>query len=228
MNAKLLSCISLFALLLVSTAVLADGRPTGLRIGRAVSGGSHVVQIDITMTGTNSYYESSNTAWLEATIDGGTFVGRRYASSARNVFVPYAIDWGDGSSIREVPLYTAGGPPFRGTFEHTYVDPGTYVVTVGDAVCCQDLATATINTGTGYVQTGLQYAWSNFAGTTTFSTQGNSPYNDLGDLVAIYATASVSTGAGIPALNPYGLLAMAFVLVGAGLLLFRRPQHNAF
>ena len=37
------------------------------------------------------------------------------------------------------------------------------------------------------------------------------------------ANATVNVVSGIPALNPYGLLAMALVLVGSGLLVFRRP-----
>ena len=44
MKAKILSLFSLFALLVVSTAMLADGRPAGLRIGRAVSGGNRVAK----------------------------------------------------------------------------------------------------------------------------------------------------------------------------------------
>jgi len=44
-------------------------------------------------------------------------------------------------------------------------------------------------------------------------------------LLAITANRTVTTGTGIPTLNLYGLLAMAFVLVGAGLLVYRRPQQ---
>ena len=154
----------------------------------------------------------------------GSFDARRYASSSRNVRVPYAIDWDDGSRIQRVLLFSNGGPPFRGTFNHTYVDSDTYLITVGDAVCCSDAASAVINTGTPYIQTGLQYVWQSNGAQPTFSTAGNT-YPDYGSVVAILATASVSTGAGIPALNIYGLLAMAFVLVGAGLLVYRKPQQ---
>ncbi len=46
-------------------------------------------------------------------------------------------------------------------------------------------------------------------------------------LLLVTTAAIVNTGAGIPALNVYGLLAMALVLVGTGPLVYRRPQRTA-
>ena len=59
MKTKLFTLFSLLALLLVSTAALADGRPTGLRIGRAVGTFGDItpmVQIDVTVTDTFVQY----------------------------------------------------------------------------------------------------------------------------------------------------------------------------
>ena len=68
MKTKLLALLSLLALLLVSTAILADGRPTGLRITRAVgSAGSTTptVEIDISVTGTTDYYAyGTGSVWI--------------------------------------------------------------------------------------------------------------------------------------------------------------------
>ena len=71
MKAKLLTLFSLLVLLLVSTAVLADGRPTGIRIGRVITAGNTIgrVEIDVTVTDTDYWYDTSgwggqSTVWL--------------------------------------------------------------------------------------------------------------------------------------------------------------------
>ena len=46
-----------------------------------------------------------------------------------------------------------------------------------------------------------------------------------GRMVGPWGDTTVRTGFGIPTLNIYGLLAMAFVLVGTGVLLYRKPQQ---
>ncbi len=44
-------------------------------------------------------------------------------------------------------------------------------------------------------------------------------------MVGPWGDTTVRTGFGIPTLNIYGLIALAFVLVGTGVLLFRKPQQ---
>ena len=227
MKTKLLALLTLLALLLVSTAVLADGRPTGIRIGRAVSGGNMNVEIDITVPATDNSYSGgfSTTVWLGNTL-GAPAGFQQYASSAQNVPLPWAIDWGDSSYFAGAVLSGPSGGPFRGTFEHTYVAPGAYTVTVGDALCCSPApspnkvpAPPTVTTGNA-ISASDRYLWSSFSGSETFSY--GSPI-----IQAVTANATVTTSTGIPTLNIYGLLAMAFVLVGAGLLVYRKPQRSA-
>ena len=225
MKAKILSLISLLALLLVSTSILAEGRPTGIRIGRAVSGGGLTVEIDATITGTTDYYgfDGSTNAWLGNNIR--TFKGDQgwqYASSSLNVPLPWAVDWGDSYYLPNQILFGPSGGPYRGTFSHTYAVGGTYAVTIGDALCCGGDGEffPPINSGnliTGYTR----YIWTDSPGQETFSTY-TSPA-----LLAITANATVTTGTGIPVLNIYGLLAMAFLFVGTGVLVFRKPQRSA-
>jgi len=223
MKTKLLALFSLLALLLVSTAILADGRPTGIRITRAVSGGNMNVEIDISVTGTNNYYtpfNGSETIWIGNRIydyinfyaDGEIWV---YASSAQNVPLPWAIDWGDGSYVRNTVIFDSQAGPWVGAFAHTYMVPGSYVVTVGSAVCCQYTPSAVVNTG-NLITSGTRYVWTDEDNWTFYSK--TDPF-----ALAITNTATVNTGTGIPTLNIYGLLAMAFVLVGTGVLLFRKP-----
>jgi hypothetical protein len=226
---------SLLALLLVSTAILADGRPTGIRIGRAVSGGGTNVQIDVTVTDTfygysggasNFYY---STVWLGNQLGGWTDAwGQQYASPWTSINgadpLPWAIDWGDGYYVGDAPLFGPPGGPWQGTFAHTYVTPGSYTVTAGDALG----AAALTNTPTyspwiysGNAVTGhTRYGFSVYNGFTNTWT-----YESANVYLAITANATVNTGTGIPTLNIYGLLAMAFVLVGAGLLVYRKPQQ---
>ena len=95
MKTKLFTLFSLLALLLVSTAILADGRPTGIRIGRAASGGGDAsVEIDVTVTDTwfsyayptdnfYTYYGISyntTTVWI-GNILGGWVSSRRRATN---------------------------------------------------------------------------------------------------------------------------------------------------
>jgi len=235
MKTKLLTLFSLLALLLVSTAALADGRPTGLRISRATSGGNMNVEIDVTVPNTDNYYPGSfdTTVWLGNDMTPFYTVGviQQYASSAHNSPLPWAIDWGDGSYFGHVRLFGPPGGPFTGTFAHTYVTPGTFIITVGDALCCSEHTTTTLDkalkgTGsvlsptvtTGNAITGYsRYINDEFGTDYTFDNY-TSPI-----ILAVTANATVNTGTGIPTLNIYGLLAMAFVLVGAGLLVFRKP-----
>jgi hypothetical protein len=232
MKMKILSFVSLMALLLVSTAILADGRPTGIRIGRAVSGGGTNVQMDITVPAVDYYYDSFSTdVWLGNTLPNRGFAGtwnvEQYESSASSVPLPWAIDWGDSSFRDEVVLFGPSGGPFRGTFEHTYVTPGNYLVTVGDALCCSPVGVPTKAPIAPTVTTGNtimgsdRYIWSSYASTNFTWTYG-SPI-----ILAVTANATVTTGTGIPALNIYGLLAMGLVLVGTGLLVYRKPQSSA-
>jgi len=232
MRIRLLSFVALLALLLVSTAILADGRPTGLRIGRLVSGGGTNVQLDITVPGTDYYYESYSTdVWLGYTLPnrgGGTFDARQYESSARNVPLPWAIDWGDSYYRDEVVLFGPSGGPFTATFSHTYATPGTYTVTVGDALCCSEgrievqkgNGSPTVITGNAITDS-TRYVWTG-DGPFIYTWYYPSPV-----ILAVTANATVTTGTGIPALNVYGLLAMALVLVGSGLALYRKPRNVA-
>jgi hypothetical protein len=216
MKTKLLALFSLLALLLVSTAALADGRPTGLRIGRAVSGGGSEVEIDITVTGTDYFYgDYSSTVWLNYGMENAE--GWQFTSQ-RNYPIPFAIDWGDGEYRPDLTLFGPSTGPWTGTFSHTYGSPGTYVITVGDAVCCSE---SNSPPGTPITGNGI-FSSTRFVQHEDYSTTWTYGYSIL---LAITANATVTTGTGIPTLNIYGLLAMAFVLVGTGVLLFRKPQQ---
>jgi len=224
LKTRILILASSLALLLLSSLALADGRPTGIRITRLVSGGNMNVELDISVTGTNRSYNSFNTSyeqWIGNTV-WSIFSddGWQYASSTGSVALPYAIDWGDGDVVRRTPLF--GGGPWGGTFSHTYTTPGTYTVTVGDAYNgytpignSKGIVPFTGNAVTG----STRYVWDD--GTLLTWT---SSYSGL--LLAITATDTISTGTGIPVLNIYGLLAMGLVLVGTGVLVFRRPQRS--
>jgi len=64
MKTKLLTLFSLLVLVLVSTAALADGMPTGIRISRTVgSGGSTTptVEIDVTVDTTFAWQTTAST-----------------------------------------------------------------------------------------------------------------------------------------------------------------------
>jgi hypothetical protein len=204
MKAKILTLFSLFALLLVSTAILADGRPAGLRIGRAVSGGNMNVEIDITVGGTDYYYYfggfgGSNTVWLGNRVGWDTTYWQ-YASPAHNVALPYAIDWGDGYHTTNLPMFGSPGGGWQGTFAHSYVVPGTYTITAGDFVCdpvCKGPFSPVAPVSTGNVIYGYRY----LDGDDTDFTFTKTTYT-----LAITDTAVVNTGTGIPALNIYGLL----------------------
>ena len=240
MKARILSLISLFALLLVSTAILADGRPTGIRIGSVTRFSASGVEINVTVPGTttpypgNSSFGGGNTSvWIGNGL-GTTRFDRpvwQYVSSSFSVPLPWAIDWGDGYRTTSTLLTGPPGGPFTGAFQHTYVPAGgpqTYTIRVGDALCCSPVGIPSpskgvaVTTGysitgsTRYVKTwGLLYSYY-----LTFNTQDSAQ-------LAVMNTASVTTGVGIPALNVYGLLAMAFLLVGTGLLVYRGPQRFA-
>lgn len=231
MKAKIMSLFSLLALLLVSTTILADGRPTGIRIGRLVSGGNMNVELDVTVTGTNRSYSPFNSPYVQVIGNTVWGIGRsawQYTSSFSDP-VPFAVDWGDGSYIGSTPLF--GGGPWTGTFAHTYSVPGTYLVTVGDAYGTDGIV--------GIPKGIVPYTGNAVTGSTRFVWTGSNGYpsfinyfstwttNSPGLLLAITANGTVTTGTGIPALNIYGLLALSLVLVGAGLLVFRRPQRSA-
>ena len=230
MKTKLLTLLSLLALLLVSTFALADGRPTGIRIGRLVSGGGTNVEIDVTVPNTNRTFDTfSSTVWLgngwglNDYLPYYSYQFYQFASTARNVPLPWAIDWGDGSYVGFATLFGTSGGPWTGTFAHTYAVPGSYTITVGDQV---GTYAETFPLTSGNLITGdLRYV-----GFTTyfggFATATNN-YLTYGYhmALAVTATAAVNTGTGIPTLNIYGLLAMAFVLVGTGVLLYRKPQQ---
>ncbi len=258
MKAKILSLFSLFALLLVSTAILADGRPTGIRIGSVTSVGASGVEIGITVPGTDSLYTfgpfSGNTSvWLGNTLGNTQPYGSpawQYASPSHDVPLPWAIDWGDGYYYGDTVLFGPPGGPFTGSFTHTYPPAGmafTYTITVGDVLCCSPASPGTImvnepynspvflpppgkglakGTGitTGNVITGTFRYLSTFGLTTV---QDRTFLSTANARLAVTNTASVTTSTGIPALNIYGLLAMAFLLVGTGLLVYRKPQRIA-
>ena len=135
MKAKILSLFSLLALLLVSTSILADGRPTGIRIGRLVSGGGTNVEMDVTVPGTNYYYtfDASTVHWIGYTLWGGGCCRAWQVTSSYNEPLPFAIDWGDGSFVGNTLLFGPPTGPWTGTFSHTYTTPGNYTVTVGDS-----------------------------------------------------------------------------------------------
>jgi hypothetical protein len=233
MKAKILSLFSLLALLLVSTSILADGRPTGIRIGRLVSGGNQNVELDVTVTGTNRTYSpfnSSNEQWIGYDIWGSSSRAWQVTSNY-NEPLPFAVDWGDSSWIGNTVLFRTGGSgPWRGTFAHTYTLPGVYTVTVGDAY-----GTANTNNDKGTVPfTGnavtasTRYVWGSDTGSPYNQTNWfeNWTYSSPGLLLAITDQATVNTGTGIPALNIWGLLAMGLVLVGTGVLVFKRSQRT--
>jgi hypothetical protein len=238
MKAKILSLFSLLTLLLVSTAILADGRPTGIRIGRVANISASGVEIDITVPGTDSAYtgglwNGNTSVWLGNTL-GNTLNFLSYGifqfeSSSRNVPLPWAIDWGDGSYYAgSAPVFGPPGGPFVGTFAHTYVPGGmpySYTITVGDALCCSPIIGVPKGAGitTGNVITGSTRYLLTFGSFYDYAQTFNSlRYARL----AVTNTASVTTGQGIPVLNIYGLLAMSLVLVGAGILVYRKPQRT--
>ena len=251
MKTKLLALFSLLVLLLVSTSILADGRPTGIRIAKAVSGGGTNVEIDVTATGTDQTYPgfSTTNVWLgNRLVSVGSFYqlpwyfyggisyasdAWQYASSSYAERLPWAIDWGDGSQRGETPLFGPPGGPFRGTFSHTYATPGTYMVTVGDAVCCD--YDPTVLTGNAIVGS-TRFVWG-VTGTTQFYSYffalsftdvlyGYTSFGyDQSIILAITANTTIRTGFGIPTTNTYGLIALALLLVGSGLLLYRKTQR---
>ena len=103
---------------------------------------------------------------------------------------------------------------------HTYLTPGTYTIVAGDFLCdsepkggCKE-PVPPVSVTTGNVIYGTRFISATFDDDT---------FSDSNSALAITNTAVVNTGTGIPALNLYGLLAMAFVLVGTGVLLFRKP-----
>ncbi len=242
MKTKILSLFPLLFLLLVSTSVLANGRPTGIRISRLVSGGGTNVEMDVTVTATNRFYSpgltfgaTRTTVWLGNYIVGPftTFASQDYANGDP---LPWGIKWGDGVYHASAPLTGPSGGPFTGTFSHTYAVPGDYTVTVGDAYGPSSFNSERNVKGgvpfTGNPITGsYRYVWlgdttllgSNYRGDdVTFGT-----LYTQNALLAITATATVTTGTGIPALNIYGLLAMSLVLVGTGILVYRKPHRTA-
>lgn len=220
---KILPLFALLALLLVSTAALSDGRPTGLRIGRLVSGGGTNVELDITVTETDRYYGDFTTSvWLGNTVTSVfSLVASQFESNNFSVPLPWAIDWGDGSQAQGARVFRDPGPgPFTGTFAHTYAVPGSYQVTVGDALCCDSYFAGYININSGNViSASYRYVHTFNSGYSTW----NFPYWPI----AVTANATVTTGTGIPTTNTYGLIALALLLIGTGLLVFRRPQGVA-
>jgi len=223
MKTKLLTLFSLLALLLVSTAALANGRPTGVRIGRLVSGGGTNVELDVTITGTNLYYFQTGRFYAETQLLGpwitnGVFSERQVTGNG--ALLPYGIDWGDGYILDEVSLFGPAGGPWTGTFAHTYAIPGSYVVTVGDAYGAGIVNKGGVPFTGNPISASTRYFYGNFD---VFSSSTFSASPSYYQLVAITANATVTTGTGIPTLNIYGLLAMTFVLVGTGVLLFRKP-----
>ena len=133
------------------------------------------------------------------------------------------MDWGDGYYIGQAILFGPSNGPWQGTFSHTYTVPGPYTIVAGDFFCdnapeksCDMDFTPTPSFGSGNLIVGYRYISATF----DYDTFDNST-----SILAITNTAVVNTGTGIPTLNIYGLLAMAFVLVGAGLLLYRKPQQ---
>jgi len=235
MKVKILFLFSLLALLLVSTAVLADGRPTGIRITRVVgSGGSTTPTVQIEISASDVAYPwgtSAGTtimlgnAWGNSYSPGSTFY--HYASSSLSVPFPPAIDWGDGNTIREAFLFGPSAGPWRGSFSHTYAAPGRYVITIGDVMngpasglCCVytgNVITAGPVTG---AYTGFYNSLGSFdVNTLTFSDQ---PW-----LKALTNTTVVSTGFGIPAVDVSGIIALSLLLVGTGLLILRKPRRTA-
>jgi hypothetical protein len=245
MKARILSLIALFALLLVSTAALSDGRPTGIRIGSVTNISASGVEIDITVPGTDSLYTfgpfggyGNTSVWLNNAL-GGTLnylsvTIWQYASSSQNVPLPWAIDWGDGYYYGDTVLFGPPGGPFTGSFMHTYPPAGgpqSYTITVGDVLCCSpyipspsEVAKGGNGVTTGNVITGtLRYLRTFGAVFDYYPTFNSQRYARL----AVTNTASVITRTGIPALNVYGLLALSLVLVGTGLLVYRKPQRFA-
>lgn len=255
MKKILLPLFGLITLLITSTAVLADGRPTGIRIGnmRTLGGAGERLEMDVTVTGTDKSYTNgsfSTTVWLGNTLEevgsfyatpwtsvfSGTYGGTSYSSSAwqyasgsYNVPLPWAIDWGDGNYANGVRLSGPPGGPWQGTFSHTYDAPGTFNVTVGDAVCCY--YDPTVLSGNA-ISARTRYVWgvttiSQVITYTTFSyaRYGNSTFGYAQPVIlAITATGSIDATTTIPTMNFYGLIALSLVLVGTGLLLYRKRQ----
>jgi len=226
MKTKLLTLFSLLTLLLVSTFALADGRPTGIRIGRAVSGGNMNVEIDVTVPNTDFYYSGgfggSSTVWLGNRMGWNTNIWQytgAWTTPNTPDPLPWAIEWGDGYYVGQGVLFGPSNGPWQGTFSHTYLAPGTYTIIAGDVFCelasCDNVPSTFAPPSTGYFQYGYRYVW---VPGTYYNTFSKTTYP-----LAVFNTAVVNTGTGIPALNIYGLLAMAFVLVGAGLLVYRKP-----
>jgi len=224
MKTRILTSISLLALLLVSTSILADGRPTGIRIGRLVSGGGTNVELDVTITDTNFVYDSFYTQiWMGPALNTGP---EPIQVTGNGGALPYAIDWGDGEVRGDVTLLGPSTGPWTGTFAHSYTAPGTYTVTVGDAY-----------QGKVELKGGVPFTGNAISASTRYVAYPQGPFSTFGStntwtvslyqLVAMTANATVTTGTGIPALNIYGLLAMSLVLVGTGVLVFRRPRRTA-
>jgi len=231
MKAKILSLFSLLALLLVSTSILADGRPTGIRISRLTSGGNQNVELDVSVTGTNRSYNTFNDSsqqWIGYQIWGASDRAWQVTPSY-NAPLPFAIDWGDSSWVGSTVLFrTDGIGPWRGTFSHTYTVPGSYTVTVGDAYGPDRVTNKGVVPYTGNpITASTRFVWENNTGT-EYSNSWFDNWTDTspGLLLAITNTATVNTGTGIPALNIWGLLAMGLVLVGTGVLVFKRPQRT--
>ena len=225
MKTKLLALFSLLALLLASTAALADGRPTGIRISRATSGGNMNVEIDVTMTDTLYPYDPFySTVWLGNTIGGfDDNWATQYASNNFSVPLPWAVDWGDGSQHRRVVLFGEAFGPWAGTFSHTYVVPGNYIVRVGDAIGDRTINSPYVYINSGNTLTGhTRYVWSE-TGTGYVTLTFKSDIQVLG----ITDTAAITTGTGIPTTDNYGLIALALLLVGTGLLVFRKSPRTA-
>jgi len=242
MKARILILISLLALLLVSTAVLADGRPTGIRIGRVANISASGVEIDVTVPGTGSLYTaptanwSGNTSvWLGNSLGNAyNFYGYpvwQYRSPSFSVPLPWAIDWGDGYRTTSTVVFGPPGGPFVGTFSHTYVPGGmpySYTITVGDALCCSSRVIPGANKGTGVTTGNTITGTLRFVRTFGYLYAYNLTFTEVRYAEqAVTNTATATTGQGIPTLNVYGLLAMALVLVGVGILVYREPQRFA-
>lgn len=150
-----------------------------------------------------------------------------------------AVEWGDGAGTVDgtlIPMVTGTPGTFRGSFSHTF--PNEQTRTAKAATVNFFLGPNTPNnTYLNQVTAGRPYllqpgdtfqTYASYWGTTyTWSvatqTYYGAPFTDS-VAIGLYNTAPISFRGGIPVLSTIGLLALAAILAGAGVIVLRRVQ----